>query len=89
MSTSVFNLSSLDGSNGLRLDGATQADASGVSVSGAGDVNGDGFGDVIVGAINAGPNVDSSGRARAGYPVPSDPGRIRHQSGRVLAASRA
>ncbi len=61
MSTSVFNLSSLDGSNGLRLDGATQADASGVSVSGAGDVNGDGFGDVIVGAINAGPNVDSSG----------------------------
>ena len=44
MSTPVFNLSNLDGSNGFRLDG------SGRSVSNAGDVNGDGFDDVIIGA---------------------------------------
>ncbi len=45
----VMDLSSLDGSNGFRLDGVAKYDASGISVSGAGDVNGDGFDDVIVG----------------------------------------
>ena len=54
-------LSSLDGSNGFRLDGAAAGDASGRSVSTAGDVNGDGIGDVIVGANNADPNGNISG----------------------------
>ncbi|WP_363279298.1 hypothetical protein [Nitrosomonas sp.] len=43
MSFSI-NLSSLNGSNGFRLDGGF-----GGLVSTAGDVNGDGFDDVIVG----------------------------------------
>ena len=49
MSTPVFNLSNLDGSNGFRLDGVVSGDFSGTSVSNAGDVNGDSFADVIIG----------------------------------------
>jgi hypothetical protein len=45
-----IELSSLDGSNGFRISGATERDFSGSSVASAGDVNGDGFDDVIVGA---------------------------------------
>ncbi len=56
-----MKLSSLDGSNGFRLDGETEKDFSGWSVSTAGDVNGDGFDDVIIGAGEADPNGESSG----------------------------
>lgn len=55
MITSIINLSSLDGNNGFRLDGAT-GDASHISVSNAGDVNGGDFFNVMVGASFAGPN---------------------------------
>nr|MBA3756108.1 FG-GAP repeat protein [Nitrosomonas sp.] len=61
MAITTINLSSLDGSNGFRLDGVATDDSSGDSVSNAGDVNGDGLGDVIVGAFGADPNGDSSG----------------------------
>ncbi|SFF14686.1 FG-GAP repeat-containing protein, partial [Nitrosomonas sp. Nm166] len=61
MATSVINLSSLDGSNGFRLDGEAAYDLSGFSVSSAGDVNGDGFDDLLVGARGADPNGDDSG----------------------------
>jgi len=57
----TLDLSSLDGANGFRMDGAAAGDASGYSISGAGDVNGDGFDDVIIGAPDADPNGDSSG----------------------------
>jgi hypothetical protein len=46
---SVFDLGSLVGTNGFRLDGASPAERSGSSIAGAGDVNGDGFDDLIVG----------------------------------------
>ena len=55
------NLSSLDGTNGFRLDGEALQDGSGASVSAAGDVNGDGFNDVIIGARGTSPNGESSG----------------------------
>lgn len=61
MATNIINLSSLDGSNGFRMDGAAAYDYSGRPVSSAGDVNGDGFADVIVGAHGADPNGDKSG----------------------------
>ncbi|PXW89858.1 FG-GAP repeat protein [Nitrosomonas sp. Nm84] len=61
MATTIINLSSLDGSNGFRLDGVAKGDRSGFSVSNAGDVNGDGFGDVIIGADSADPNGERSG----------------------------
>ena len=56
-----FNLSTLDGATGFRLDGVTEGDISGWSVSGAGDVNGDGFDDLIVGAQFAAPSGPESG----------------------------
>lgn len=46
---SVLDLSTLDGTNGFRLDGEAGGDRAGIAVSGAGDFNGDGFADVIVG----------------------------------------
>ncbi|WP_240143505.1 integrin alpha, partial [Nitrosomonas sp. JL21] len=56
MSIPVFNLFSINGSDGFRLDGVSEGDYAGASVSSAGDVNGDGFDDVIIGAplVNAG-----------------------------------
>jgi hypothetical protein len=57
-----LDLSSLDGTNGFRLDGTDNSDYSGTSVAGAGDVNGDGIGDLIIGAHLA----DLGGRLSAG-----------------------
>jgi Ca2+-binding RTX toxin-like protein len=57
----LFQLSSLDGTNGFEIGGEALTDRSGRSVSAAGDVNGDGFGDVIVGAHEADPVADRSG----------------------------
>jgi hypothetical protein len=60
-------LSSLNGSNGFRLDGEASSDYSGISVSAAGDINGDGIGDLIIGAAEADP--DGKTRAGSGYLV--------------------
>lgn len=56
-----FGLGSLDGTNGFRIDGATQGDSSGISVANAGDVNGDGIDDLLIGASNAGPKTGGAG----------------------------
>ncbi|KJV05885.1 beta strand repeat-containing protein [Methylocucumis oryzae] len=52
-----LSASSLDGSNGFEIEGASAYEHLGNSVSGAGDLNGDGFDDLIVGASGA----DSTG----------------------------
>jgi hypothetical protein len=49
----IVNLSSLDGSNGFKVTGASDSNQMGVSAGGAGDVNGDGIGDIIVGSDGA------------------------------------
>ncbi|PXW88245.1 FG-GAP repeat protein [Nitrosomonas sp. Nm84] len=66
MAITTINLSSLDGNNGFRLDGAIEDGYSGRSVSNAGDVNGDGFADVIIGAPAANISYVVFGKA-AGF----------------------
>jgi Ca2+-binding RTX toxin-like protein len=56
-----LDVSTLDGSNGFRVNGVALNDHSGVSVASAGDVNGDGVDDLIIGARDADPNGDYSG----------------------------
>lgn len=52
----TFDLASLDGSDGFRIDGETAFDSAGTSVSSAGDLNGDGFSDLLLGAGGRGTN---------------------------------
>lgn len=59
----TLSLSSLDGSNGFRLEGVAEGDKAGRSVSTAGDFNGDGFADVLVGAVGSDANGVDSGAA--------------------------
>ena len=56
-----INLSSLDGTNGFRINGLATGDQSGWVVSSAGDVNGDGIDDLIIAARGADPNGSRSG----------------------------
>ena len=56
----VFELSSLSGTNGFILNGINEDDYSGQSTSGVGDVNDDGFDDVIIGANTANPNGNTA-----------------------------
>ena len=49
-SNAVFPLSSLNGTNGFKLDGENTDDQSGRSVSIVGDINGDGYEDLMIGA---------------------------------------
>jgi len=62
-----INLSTLDGSNGFRLNGVAAEDFSGHSVASAGDFNNDGFDDLIVGAWGADPHGSNSGTAYIVY----------------------
>ena len=56
-----LDLSTLDGTNGYRIDGVATADNSGQAVASAGDMNGDGLADLIVSAPGADPNGEQSG----------------------------
>ena len=51
--TAILNPTSLNGTNGFRLDGALGFESLGTSLASAGDVNGDGFLDFVVGAGTA------------------------------------
>ncbi len=60
----ALNLSSLDGVNGLRLNGILTGDNTGRDLSAAGDVNNDGRDDIIIGAFTADPNgLTSAGQS--------------------------
>ena len=55
-------LSSLNGTNGFKLDGENNNDQSGFSVSAAGDINGDGVDDLLIGAYGY-PSGSCKGRS--------------------------
>ena len=61
--SSTLELSSLNGSNGFKLNGIDAYDRSGRFVSSAGDVNGDGLDDLIIGAYLADTNGNDSGES--------------------------
>ena len=63
-------LSSLNGTNGFKLDGENNNDYSGYSVSAAGDINGDGYADLLIGACGY-PSGNCTGRS---YVVFGGPG---------------
>jgi len=58
-----LHVSSLNGSNGFKINGIAASDNSGWSVNHAGDINGDGIDDVVIGAPNADPNGSNSGQS--------------------------
>ena len=60
-------LSSLNGTNGLVLNGIDASDRSGTSVSSAGDVNGDGYDDLIIGADGGDPGGNAAGETYVVY----------------------
>jgi Ca2+-binding RTX toxin-like protein len=63
-----IDLSSLNGTNGFRLDGVKQFDQTGGrGVSSAGDVNGDGLDDLLIGGFGADPNGGESGETYLVY----------------------
>ncbi len=51
----TLDLSSIDGSNGFRLNGVDERDGFGTAVASAGDVNGDGVDDIVLGAWESSP----------------------------------
>ncbi len=67
--TTTVVLSTL-GDGGYVLDGEAAGDRSG-TVHGAGDVDGDGLDDIIIGAAEADPAGDSSGRSYVVFGVPT------------------
>ncbi len=56
----VFELSSLNGSNGFQINDRSSTSL-GRSIASGGDVNGDGFDDLVVGSVLAGSNGFASG----------------------------
>lgn len=60
--TNPLELSTLNGANGIAINGVSSGDQSGWSVASAGDINGDGIGDFVISAYLANPG----GRADAG-----------------------
>lgn len=74
----VIDLSTLDGTDGFRMDIDDASVFAGTSVAGAGDVNGDGINDIIVGvpdsnivAADAGAAYVLFGRASTAAPFPA------------------
>ena len=70
-----FDLGSLDGTNGVKLESAVPADATGTSVAGVADLNGDGLAEVVLGAPSADVGFADAGGGYVVYgsrqPIPA------------------
>ncbi|MEM7445664.1 MAG: hypothetical protein AAF414_20250 [Pseudomonadota bacterium] len=56
-----LELSSLDGTNGFKIEGQVPGGSVGFSIAGAGDLNGDGFEEIIVGSPQNGRTFETGG----------------------------
>lgn len=92
----VRDLTALDGTNGMRIEGRGRFDQSGRAVAILGDINGDGMADFAVGA----PDADPAGRENAGevyivfgrprdLPASLDPASLDGLSGVVIEGAAA
>src|SRR5262249_37865074 len=81
-----FDLSSLNGVNGFKINGEAAGDSSG-AVSRAGDFNGDGFADLIIGAEGADPNGAESGARYVVFAHATVPAAIEINGNASLAVS--
>ncbi len=57
----ALELSALDGTRGIKIEGQVPGGAVGASIAGAGDLNGDGYDEIIVGAPQNGFEFESGG----------------------------
>ena len=57
----IFELSSIDGTNGFGFNGATAVDVAATGINGGGDLNADGFADVLVGVPGDDTNGEEAG----------------------------
>lgn len=67
----VFDVTTLNGTNGFEIIGAANTDLAGSSVGTVGDFNGDGVSDVIVGAPDSDAGGDNKGAAHVVFGRPS------------------
>jgi FG-GAP repeat/RTX calcium-binding nonapeptide repeat (4 copies) len=65
----TVNVTTLDSSAGLRIDGTAAGDGLGFSVAGVGDLNNDGVGDFVIGAAAADAGGADSGAAYVIYGI--------------------
>ena len=63
---SVFQLSSIDGTNGYNITGGQQYSGFGTAIAGGGDFNGDGYADIIIGAYATDVSTSTQTFADAG-----------------------
>ena len=86
----IFNLATLDGSNGFTLQGFEAQNRVGSALSNAGDINGDAIDDLLIGARDAAPNGFASGAAyvyfgkSSGFAVTVDLSSLDETNGRRI-----
>lgn len=89
-----INVTALNGSNGLRIDGTGAEHFAGTSVDGVGDVNGDGFDDFIFSELVP-PEQNSEGRAlvvfgkATGFPAILNPATLDGSNGFKISGLEA